>query len=111
MEERFLFGRVGIERGNIAVRRQQFAAAVVAHLTDAARAVPLAGMPPLAGFVAKRFLAGEGIHYEPRWFKPWPVGLRAEVLLVPHHGSRTSSSAGRTAGWMFTLASAAATQR
>ncbi|HEY9868745.1 MAG TPA: nitrilase-related carbon-nitrogen hydrolase, partial [Candidatus Obscuribacterales bacterium] len=23
----------------------------------------------IAGFVAKRFLAGEGIHYEPRWFK------------------------------------------
>jgi NAD+ synthase (glutamine-hydrolysing) len=29
----------------------------------------------IAGFVAKRFLAGEGIHYEPRWFKPWPQGL------------------------------------
>ena len=26
------------------------------------------------GFVAKRFLAGDGIHYEPRWFKPWPPG-------------------------------------
>jgi len=26
----------------------------------------------IAGFVAKRFLAGDGIHYEPRWFKPWP---------------------------------------
>src|SRR5215213_2227157 len=26
------------------------------------------------GFVAKRFLAGDGIHYEPRWFKPWPKG-------------------------------------
>ncbi len=23
------------------------------------------------GFVAKRNLAGDGIHYEPRWFKPW----------------------------------------
>jgi NAD+ synthase (glutamine-hydrolysing) len=29
----------------------------------------------IAGFVAKRFLAGDGIHYEPRWFKPWPAGL------------------------------------
>eukprot|EP01031_Cornospumella_fuschlensis_P048206 gene48206-59041_t len=28
----------------------------------------------IAGFVAKRFLAGDGIHYEPRWFKPWPAG-------------------------------------
>ncbi len=29
----------------------------------------------IVGFVAKRHLAGEGIHYEPRWFKPWPRGL------------------------------------
>ncbi len=35
----------------------------------------------IAGFAAKRFLAGEGIHYEPRWFKPWPEGLRDRVLL------------------------------
>jgi NAD+ synthase (glutamine-hydrolysing) len=26
------------------------------------------------GFVAKQNLAGDGIHYEPRWFKPWPLG-------------------------------------
>jgi len=32
----------------------------------------------LAGLVAKRFLAGDGIHYEPRWFKPWPAGVRDE---------------------------------
>jgi len=30
----------------------------------------------ILGFVAKRYLAGDGIHYEPRWFKPWPEGLR-----------------------------------
>jgi NAD+ synthase (glutamine-hydrolysing) len=35
----------------------------------------------IAGFVAKRFLAGDGIHYEPRWFHPWPAGLRAEIEL------------------------------
>jgi NAD+ synthase (glutamine-hydrolysing) len=29
----------------------------------------------IAGLVAKRFLAGDGIHYEPRWFKPWPEGV------------------------------------
>jgi NAD+ synthase (glutamine-hydrolysing) len=28
----------------------------------------------IAGFVGKQFLAGDGIHYEPRWFKPWPAG-------------------------------------
>ncbi|MBL8830323.1 MAG: NAD(+) synthase [Planctomycetaceae bacterium] len=33
----------------------------------------------ILGFVAKRFLAGDGIHYEPRWFKAWPAGRRGEV--------------------------------
>ena len=26
----------------------------------------------IAGFSAKRFLAGDGLHYEPRWFQAWP---------------------------------------
>jgi NAD+ synthase (glutamine-hydrolysing) len=30
----------------------------------------------ILGFCAKRALAGDGIHYEPRWFKPWPSGTR-----------------------------------
>ncbi|HTJ40712.1 MAG TPA: NAD(+) synthase [Kofleriaceae bacterium] len=30
----------------------------------------------IIGFVAKRFLAGDGIHYEPRWFKEWPAAER-----------------------------------
>ncbi len=33
------------------------------------------------GFSCKRFLAGDGIHYEPRWFKPWPIDVRADVEL------------------------------
>jgi NAD+ synthase (glutamine-hydrolysing) len=33
----------------------------------------------LVGFVAKQHLAGDGIHYEPRWFKPWPSGIQGEV--------------------------------
>ena len=33
------------------------------------------------GFVGKQNLAGEGIHYEPRWFKPWPSGVRSETHL------------------------------
>jgi len=33
----------------------------------------------IAGFAAKRFLAGDGIYYEPRWFKPWRPGHRAQV--------------------------------
>ncbi len=35
----------------------------------------------IAGFVAKRFLAGDGIHYEPRWFHPWPLGVSGEIEL------------------------------
>jgi NAD+ synthase (glutamine-hydrolysing) len=33
----------------------------------------------LLGFVAKSRLAGDGIHYEPRWFKEWPSGHVGEV--------------------------------
>ncbi|MEN7548043.1 NAD(+) synthase [Rapidithrix thailandica] len=28
----------------------------------------------IIGFTAKRFLAGNGVYYEPRWFTPWPEG-------------------------------------
>jgi NAD+ synthase (glutamine-hydrolysing) len=35
----------------------------------------------IVGFAAKRFLAGDGIHYEPRWFKPWKEGHRSSVQL------------------------------
>jgi len=33
----------------------------------------------ILGFVAKQNLANEGIHYEPRWFKPWPGQVCVEV--------------------------------
>ncbi|HRF02514.1 MAG TPA: nitrilase-related carbon-nitrogen hydrolase, partial [Pirellulaceae bacterium] len=33
----------------------------------------------IVAFVAKRHLAGDGIHYEPRWFKPWPTGVVGSV--------------------------------
>src|SRR5262245_379236 len=33
----------------------------------------------LLGFVGKQNLAGEGIHYEPRWFKPWPKEVQVAV--------------------------------
>ena len=29
----------------------------------------------LEGLVAKQHLAGDGIHYEPRWFDAWPAGV------------------------------------
>jgi NAD+ synthase (glutamine-hydrolysing) len=36
------------------------------------------------GLVAKQALAGDGIHYEPRWFKPWPAHQRVRVKLGRH---------------------------
>ncbi|MCC9166084.1 NAD(+) synthase [Pontibacter harenae] len=27
----------------------------------------------IVGFTAKQFLANDGVHYEPRWFTPWPA--------------------------------------
>jgi NAD+ synthase (glutamine-hydrolysing) len=35
----------------------------------------------LAGIVCKQHLAGEGIHYEPRWFRPWTRG-RVDRLTI-----------------------------
>lgn len=33
----------------------------------------------ILGLACKRHLAREGIHYEPRWFRPWPAGGQAEI--------------------------------
>jgi len=30
----------------------------------------------LVGITCKRYLPGDGIHYEPRWFRPWPGDAR-----------------------------------
>jgi NAD+ synthase (glutamine-hydrolysing) len=35
----------------------------------------------IGGFVAKRFLPSDGIHYEPRWFHCWPHEVYAEIDL------------------------------
>jgi NAD+ synthase (glutamine-hydrolysing) len=36
----------------------------------------------IVGFVAKRFLCGDGLHYEPRWFKPWPQEVRDTIQIA-----------------------------
>jgi len=36
----------------------------------------------LLGINPKRFLPREGVHYEPRWFAPWPVGAQDETQLL-----------------------------
>ena len=33
----------------------------------------------IAGLACKQHLAGAGLHYEPRWFNPWPAGHRSVV--------------------------------
>ena len=35
----------------------------------------------IIGVVAKQNLAGDGIHYEPRWFKPWQDGVVTTTLI------------------------------
>ncbi|MCA9074253.1 MAG: NAD+ synthetase, partial [Planctomycetaceae bacterium] len=36
----------------------------------------------LVGVVAKQHLAGDGLHYEPRWFKPWPANVVSHITLA-----------------------------
>lgn len=36
----------------------------------------------IAGAAAKQFLAGDGIHYEPRWFKAWPAEVVTHVPIL-----------------------------
>ncbi len=37
----------------------------------------------IKGITAKQWLANDGVHYEPRWFRPWPAGEQEEVT---YHG-------------------------
>ena len=41
-------------------------------------AVALIADGQIAGLVAKKNLAGDGLHYEPRWFHAWPEGIIVE---------------------------------
>lgn len=42
----------------------------------------------LVGIAAKQHLAGDGIHYEPRWFRPWPP---QKSVAIPARGIPTHS--------------------
>jgi NAD+ synthase (glutamine-hydrolysing) len=46
------------------------------HQNGIFNAAAFLGDGKILGFAAKKYLAGDGIHYEPRWFKPWPAGVR-----------------------------------
>ncbi len=39
-------------------------------------AVAVLNQGSVVGIVVKSHLARDGIHYEPRWFRPWPLGKR-----------------------------------
>ncbi len=38
----------------------------------------------IAGFVPKQHLAGDGLHYEPRWFRAWPSETISEYHAAGH---------------------------
>lgn len=57
----------------------------VFHHNTVFNAAALAVDGKLVALVCKRHLAGDGIHYEPRWFKPWPL-LARDVFLAPDNG-------------------------
>ena len=38
----------------------------------------------IVGFTAKQFLANDGVHYEPRWFTPWPANVVQEFEMMGH---------------------------
>ena len=54
----------------------------VLHQNTVFNAAALVVDQRITALVCKRHLAGDGIHYEPRWFKPWPVQVR-DVFLAP----------------------------
>ncbi|AUD00771.1 NAD(+) synthase [Spirosoma pollinicola] len=35
----------------------------------------------ILGFTAKQYLANNGVHYETRWFQPWPAYVRDEIKI------------------------------
>lgn len=65
-------------------------------------AVAFVSNSKLLGFVCKQYLAGDGIHYEPRWFVSWPEGKKGEVLFDGHMvpcGDQTFTVDGNTIGF------------
>ena len=36
----------------------------------------------VVGLIPKQHLAGDGLHYEPRWFKPWPDNATSTALIA-----------------------------
>ncbi|WP_103921224.1 nitrilase-related carbon-nitrogen hydrolase, partial [Candidatus Venteria ishoeyi] len=53
----------------------------VLHQNRVYNTVCLLNNGKIGGFVAKRFLPGDGIHYESRWFHPWPVEVQDSLQI------------------------------
>lgn len=51
------------------------------HKNKLYNTVALIADQKILGFVAKKHLAGNGIHYEPRWFTPWEEGHVSEFII------------------------------
>lgn len=49
------------------------------HQNAVYNAVAMIADGELLGFYAKQNLAGDGLHYEPRWFQAWPEGVVVDV--------------------------------
>jgi len=68
--------------GEVAIETQDMVVSLglpVWHSGGLFNAACLVANGQIAGFVGKQNLAGDGIHYEPRWFKPWPDNIRSTV--------------------------------
>ena len=51
------------------------------HQNRVFNSVALIANGELIGFYAKQNLAGNGIHYEPRWFTSWPEGEQSTISI------------------------------
>lgn len=51
------------------------------HKGDLYNTVCLIKDKEILGITAKQWLANDGVHYETRWFKPWPAGVQEETSL------------------------------
>ena len=81
------FHSLGVQQTALAVLRESCRPPRDAGLDRPARAVQarlvqlrLPGRRrPHRRICGQAVLAGEGLHYEPRWFKPWPRGIRGTI--------------------------------
>lgn len=53
-------------------------------------AIVVAGDGDIIAVVPKKFLAGDGVHYEPRWFKEWPSGFTDLITREELHSKSNS---------------------